>query len=354
MLSNLGTNAPDADAWAEAAGTSFAAPMVAGVASLVLALAPNLTAPQLRTLLVFAVSPFSPLADCAARRCGSGIINAQAAVLAARGGAATTTNYQGLWWNAPAGSESGWGLNVAHQGDTIFASWFTYDPSGEGWWLVMTAPKSGPAAYTGTLYETRGPAFNAVPWSPAGVSNTAVGSGTLTFSDASNGTFAYTVHGVAQTKAITREVFGAVPACTWGGQPDLSVATNYQDLWWAAPGGSESGWGVNLNHQGDKIFATWFTYDLDGAPMWLVSTAVQTTNPAIFTGTLYRTAGARFDAFDPARVVATPVGSLTLTFADGNHASFAYTVQVAGMSTPAVQTKTITREVFAAPGTTCR
>ncbi|HEX7273240.1 MAG TPA: hypothetical protein VF420_13935, partial [Casimicrobiaceae bacterium] len=40
---------------------------------------------------------------------------------------AASVNYEGLWWAAPAGSESGWGVNFAHQGDTIFASWFTYD-----------------------------------------------------------------------------------------------------------------------------------------------------------------------------------------------------------------------------------
>ncbi len=49
-------------------------------------------------------------------------------------------------------------------------------------------------------------------------------------------------------------------------------ATNYQDLWWAA-GGAESGWGINLTHQGDVLFATWFTYDSDGTPLWLAVTA---------------------------------------------------------------------------------
>ena len=48
-------------------------------------------------------------------------------------------NFQGLWWNAPAESESGWGINFAHQGDVIFATWFTYDASGKAWWLSMTA-----------------------------------------------------------------------------------------------------------------------------------------------------------------------------------------------------------------------
>ncbi|HEY5307625.1 MAG TPA: hypothetical protein VIK97_03865, partial [Casimicrobiaceae bacterium] len=50
-----------------------------------------------------------------------------------------SNNYGGLWWNAPPGSESGWGINLAHQGDTIFATWFTYDLAGKAWWLSMTA-----------------------------------------------------------------------------------------------------------------------------------------------------------------------------------------------------------------------
>ncbi|HEX6793354.1 MAG TPA: glycosyl hydrolase family 28-related protein, partial [Casimicrobiaceae bacterium] len=41
--------------------------------------------------------------------------------------AAASPNYEGLWWASPAGSESGWGINFAHQGDIIFATWFTYD-----------------------------------------------------------------------------------------------------------------------------------------------------------------------------------------------------------------------------------
>ncbi len=264
-------------------------------------------------------------------------------------------NVQGVWWASPAGTESGWGLNVAHQGDTIFASWFTYDASGRDWWLVMTAIKSGPNAYSGTFYETRGPAFNAVPWSPPAVVKSAAGSGTLSFSDPNNGTFSYSVGGVVQTKAITRQVFGALPTCTWGGQPDLTQATNYQDLWWAAPAGTESGWGVNLNHQGDTIFATWFTYDLDGSPLWLVATAPR-TGANSFGGDVYRTSGPAFSAipFDPAGVVATKVGTATFTFKDGNNATFAYSVQLPGMAAPAAQAKAITREVFAPPGTACK
>jgi hypothetical protein len=264
-------------------------------------------------------------------------------------GAPTANNYQGLWWNSPAGSESGWGINFAHQGDVIFASWFTYDLSGKGWWLVMTAPNTSGNTFSGSLLSVTGPAFDAVPFDPNQVAGTVVGTGTLNFTDANNGTFAYTVNGISQTKNITREIFGPLPTCAFGAQANLALAANYQDLWWKTPAGSESGWGINFTHQGDSIFATWFTYDHDRTPMWLVVTANKTA-PGTYTGTLYRTTGPAFNAvpFNPAAVAGTNVGTATLTFTDGNTASFAYTVN--GVS----QVKPIIREIFRPPGTVCQ
>ena len=79
-------------------------------------------------------------------------------------------------------------------------------------WLVSTLTKTGASAYGGDLIRlTSGPPFNAVPFapigSPGGASGTVVGSATLSFSDGDSGTFNYTIGGVAQSKAITREVF---------------------------------------------------------------------------------------------------------------------------------------------------
>jgi len=258
--------------------------------------------------------------------------------------------YQGLWWKSPANSEAGWGMNIAHQADVIFATWYTYDAGGKAWWLSMTAPLvSGGNLFKGTLYATKGPPFNAVPFNPALVVPTAVGTGTLTFTDTDNGTFTYTVNGVSQVKAITRQVFGPLPTCRFGTLPDLAAATNYQDLWWNAPPGSESGWGLNVAHQGDTLFVTWFTYDVDGSPLWLSATA-QKAGSALYSGALYRTSGPAFSAtpWNPASVAVVQVGTVTLTFADGNHASFAYTVNAVS------QTKQITREIFRAPGTVCQ
>jgi hypothetical protein len=270
------------------------------------------------------------------------------AAAAAAAASATEANYQGLWWNSPGESESGWGINLAHQGSVIFATWFTYDTAGDGWWLSMTANKTAEGTYTGILIETAGPAFNAVPFDPAKVSRTPVGTGTLLFRDVDTGTFSYTVKGVAQTKFITREAFGLLPTCTYGARPDFAAATNYQDLWWAA-GGTESGWGINLTHQGDSIFATWFIYDVDGTPLWLSVTAAKKA-PGVYGGPLIRTTGPAFSAqpFDPAKVTRTAVGTATFTFSSGNAATFAYTVN----GVPA--TRSITRQLFAPPaGTVC-
>ena len=174
-----------------------------------------------------------------------------------------------------------------------------------------------------------------------------MGSGTLTFSDANNGTFSYTVNGITQAKSITRQVFGPLPTCATAAA-NAAATSNYQGLWWAAPAGVESGWGINFAHEGDTIFATWFTYDVDGTPMWLVVTAPKSA-PGTYTGTLYRTTGPAFSAvpFDPSRVGVTAVGSATLNFADGNTGTFSYSVN--GVA----QAKPITRQVFSG-GSLCQ
>ena len=243
--------------------------------------------------------------------------------------AAGPPNYQGLWWASPAGTESGWGIDLAHQGDVIFATWFTYDATGKALWLAMIANKDLTGAYTGALLQSNGPPFNAVPFQPLQVRSVGVGNGALTFDDAGNGTFAYTLQGVTQTKAIVRQAFGPLPTCTFALESDPSVAYNYQDLWWASPAGSESGWGLSLAHEGDVIFGTWFTYDVDGTPMWLASPRRRRrTSTPTYGGTLYRTTGPSFAAspFDPAQVVATAAGTASVAFTDGNAGMFAYSV----------------------------
>jgi hypothetical protein len=259
----------------------------------------------------------------------------------------TSTSYQGLWWASPANSESGWGLNITHQGDILFMTWFTYDTDGSGMWLVMSAGnRTAPGTYSGPLYRTSGPPFNRVPWTGA-VTVTQVGTATFTFSGANNGTFAYTVDGFSQTKAIERQVYSSpVPTCLVGGT--AGATPSFQDLWWASPANSESGWGLNITHQGDILFMTWFTYDTDGSGMWLVMSAGNRTAPGTYSGPLYRTSGPPFNRVPwTGAVTVTQVGTGTFTFSGADNGTFAYTVD--GIS----QTKAITRQAFSAPLTAC-
>ena len=256
-------------------------------------------------------------------------------------------NYQGLWWRSPAGAENGWGLNLTHQGEVLFGTWFTYDTDGSQMWLVMpSSTRSGEAAWTGDLYRTTGPAFNLTPWSGA-ITPASMGTATFTFTDSNNGTFTHTMGGVASVKPITKQVFSIAPSCV-AGVPHTATP-NYQALWWASPPGSEDGWGLNIAHQGDIFFMTWFTYATSGRGQWIVMPEGRLTAPGIYSGDLFRTTGPAYNLAPWAGpVTAIPVGRGTFTFNGPDNGSFAYTVD--GIS----QAKPITRQVFAAPQTTCR
>jgi hypothetical protein len=281
-----------------------------------------------------------------------------------RVGAPNAASYQGLWWKA---DEGGWGVNFAHQGEQIYATWYTYDTSGNAYWLSMLASRTTAPGneYHGDISAYVGPAFNNFTGT---YKATTVGDGTITFSDANTGTFAYNLNAgtggattaISQSKPITRYVLdagSAQPTCSYQAAPDLKAATNYQDLWWLE---SESGWGVNFAHQGDRIYATWYTYDAKGAgnnaPLWLSALLTRDTTTNVFRGGLDRYAGARFDNFKASDVGIPPatVGKVTVAFTDGNHATFQYVTDGTGGLPASNQTKSITRLRFAPGATVCQ
>ena len=252
-------------------------------------------------------------------------------------------NVQGLWYRGEV--ERGWGVNVAHHGEILFVTWFTYDTDGSQMWLVgPEVRKTTGNTYTGALFRTNGPSF--ASYNASQLQFSQAGTVTLSFSDANNGTFSYTVGSVTQSKPIIRQVFSTIPTCTAGGSHGASP--NFQDLWYA--GEVERGWGVNLTHQGDILFVTWFTYDTNGRGMWLVGPNVARTTGNTFTGALFRTTGPAFsnNPWDPAGLGFTEVGNATFAFSDANGGTFSYTVNGTSGS------KAITRQVFALPATICR
>jgi lysyl endopeptidase len=249
----------------------------------------------------------------------------------------SSVNYTDLWWNS---AESGWGLNLNHQGDIVFGTLFTYDAAGPMWLVLANGAKQSDGSYQGALFRTTGPAFNASPWTPT--TATQVGTMRLVFAGVGTATLTYTVNGTSVTKSITRQGFGPPTTCTWTTN-DRSFATNYQDLWWNP---AESGWGVNITHQGNTLFATLFTYDASGKGIWLVASA-PLTGTATYSGSLSRTTGPVFNASPWTGIQATPVGTMTFSFASGNSGTMTYTVD--GVSV----TKSIQRQTFGTPLPLC-
>lgn len=131
-----------------------------------------------------------------------------AAFLAALGfslpASATTfgTDYTDLWFNP---AESGWGVNLIQQYDTIFATLFVYGTDNSARWFVASDLRGSQNSFSGTLYQTTGPAFSA-PWT-GGANVTPVGSMTLSFSSWNAGTLTYTVSGTTVTKQVQRQTF---------------------------------------------------------------------------------------------------------------------------------------------------
>jgi hypothetical protein len=113
------------------------------------------------------------------------------------------TDYTDLWWASPAGSENGWGINLIQQYETIFATLFVYGADNSARWYVASELRGSPNSFSGTLYQTTGPAFSAA-WTANAVA-TPVGSMTINFSGPSNGTLTYVVNGASVTKSIVRQ-----------------------------------------------------------------------------------------------------------------------------------------------------
>jgi hypothetical protein len=269
--------------------------------------------------------------------------------------AGTAPSYEGLWWNS---AESGWGLSIAHQGDVIFAVWYTFDENGSPTWFAMPEAQlagedMGDMTGMGDMEMMMGmsvnpPIFTGAIYRPSMVDGqlvmTEVGTGTMMFKARQEAVFAYTVDNVAGSKNISRMVYAAsAPSCSVGGSKGAS--DNYQDLWFNP---ADTGWGVNIAHQGDIIFGTYFTYDASGKAEWFVVPDATKTGPGTYSGTLARATGPSFArAWDASKVHVEAVGSGTFRF-DAPGASFN------AVRGGVAQTRPMQRMQFAAPATVCR
>jgi hypothetical protein len=138
----------------------------------------------------------------------SRLLAALATAIALPAGASTfSTHYTDLWYLP---TESGWGVNVIHQYDTIFTTLFVYGADNSPRWYVGPAARAAGTGgqFSGALYSTSGSAFSS-PWNPAASAFSQVGTVSFNFSSPTTGTLTYTVDGASVTKQIVRQ--------TWAG-----------------------------------------------------------------------------------------------------------------------------------------
>jgi hypothetical protein len=171
---------------------------------------------------------------------------------------ADTNNYQGWWWDH---NQDGMGYNVDQAGDTIVFLWYHYDDKGQPTWLLLTDKIDG----DGNL-ESR---FEKSTGSPAGPDYssdqrvpTEAGDGWFSFVTVDSDSaivFSYQLDDGSQgTSLLERFPFG-----------DPNVRGRYQGLWWDP---AQDGMGVTFGQEADTIVLTWYHYDDEGNPTWLLLT----------------------------------------------------------------------------------
>jgi hypothetical protein len=131
-----------------------------------------------------------------------------------------------------------------------------------------------------------------------------------------------------QIRKTLLALFLAVAVCT-----DARGAV-WTDLWWNP---SESGWGVNINHQYSVIFVTFFVYGSDGSARWYSATGVPgATLPSGYSrwdGDLYETRGSYLGAvFNPNASTYRKVGTVAFLPASPYAGTLSYSVDGVAVS----------------------
>jgi len=243
----------------------------------------------------------------------------------------------GSWYEA---ATSGQGIEleffpnlVAPRTALAQGAWFTFDgaPAGgadrQRWFTFVGNAQSGATSIPVTIYRNTGGNFNAAPVT----SPTAVGTGSLAFSDCNNCTLDYTFSdgsGRAGSIPLTRLTMNVT--CAVGSVPPTNADFALSGNWFNA---STSGQGFvfDANPLSRAFFLTWYTYAPGGQAAGAAGQRWFTGLSSTFTAgmrtvplTLYETTGGLFDQVTNPLPGSTPVGSGTVTFGSCSTASLQF------------------------------
>lgn len=126
-----------------------------------------------------------------------------------------------IYWNA---AESGWGFSLSQHGDNMFGVFYHYRADGQPEFVTMSGGKFiTPAYFEGDLHTATGPYFGNATFDPARVTAIPVGKLSITYCDTTL-ELKYTINGVAQSKTLTRLLFGQSKEAALAAQPKSTTA----------------------------------------------------------------------------------------------------------------------------------
>jgi uncharacterized protein (DUF1800 family) len=248
---------------------------------------------------------------------------------------AQTPNLVGFWWKP---TESGWGVSIQQQGARTFAVWFTYDTQAKPVWYTLDCAFAG-SVCAGDLVTGSGTPLSQIT-GPANVTPSKAGTGSITLTGSGSTArlaLAYTIGAVTQTKSnLEPQNFAAadqIPVCTLQSVSSRANLTNYTDHWWG--GENASGWGVQISHQGNQVFAGWYSYNEQRTATWITAQGAQDpANARRFTGTLYQVnTGIAFSQISGpiSQSNVSVAGTFEFNFSDGERGTFTYSLPAFGI-----------------------
>lgn len=237
-------------------------------------------------------------------------------------------DFHGLWWQP---TDPGWATAVFDHQVAMSSALMVYDHDGSPTWFFaprLDCYRDSPPWITygcnGAMYRVTGPWFGAPSFRPELVRAEVVGEW--------SGVFATPlVGGVGPDSRRTLEILYSINGTTIvpaGNQPmvvqtvdnaalDLYLYTSRSGMW-SNP--AESGWGIGLFQQGNKLFATLFIHGQDGQPRWYVVNAkapdFELTPDRFFEGEVYETRGHPWGRVSTVGFQARQVGRASVRFGD--------------------------------------
>ncbi len=240
-------------------------------------------------------------------------------------------------WYDTARSGEGFVIEILSN-ELAIAYFFTYDAQGEQDWYTMIGQIRGNRVVFPQVVRTTGGVFGP-GFNPANVTNSVVGSAAFTFGSCESGWMDWTIDGVKGRMELSRLTRMLGLGCG-ASSPVAGAGAGLSGSWYDTTHSGE-GYVLEMLSTGGAI-VYWFSYDAQGHRRWFFGTGELVNGDLVFSNMLM-TRGPRFGAaYNPADLIVSPWGSLTLDI-DCNVGRSTYNSSVAGFGSGGLQLSRLTR-----------